>query len=167
MKQLIAALGVLVALVVGFPATSTAGGWVGVSLDAVPELRSGEAVDVGFTVLRHGVTPESSDDLSVVLTDARGEVHRFEATQQGAAGHHVTTIDVPIAGSYTWKVTGAFVAADLGRVEVSAAGSGGGVGWSWDVAQWGSLALAVALGGLAGRDALRQRRPNPADAVAA
>lgn len=167
MKQLIAALGILVALVIGVPATSTAGGWVVVSLDAVPELRSGDSVDVGFTVLRHGVTPESSGDLAVVLTDSNGGVHRFDAVQQGAVGHHVATIDVPTAGDYRWRVTGEVVDADLGVIEVIASAAGGGATWPWDATQWGSLALAVALGGMAGRDVLRGRRQRTTNPAAA
>lgn len=166
MKQLIAALGVLLALVIGIPATSSAGGWVVVSLDAAPQLRSGDTVDVGFTVLRHGVTPESSADLSVVLTDGRGDVHRFDAVQQGAVGHHVATIDVPSAGTYTWEVTGDFVNADLGHIEVAASKRAGATTWTWDATQWGSLALAVAMGGLAGRDVLRSRRQRTPAAAA-
>ena len=59
-------------LAVGVPATSSAGGWVVVSLDSMPAVHAGEDTEVGFTVLRHGVTPEASDDLAVVVTGRTG-----------------------------------------------------------------------------------------------
>jgi len=157
MKKLIAAIGVFVVALVAGPALSYAGGWVVVSLDAAPVFRAGEPVDVGFTVLRHGVTPETSDDLAIVLTDSTGAEHRFAAEPQGAVGHHVAAIDVPAAGGYTWRISGERVEFDLGGLEVTRPGSGGTT-WTWDFAQWGGLVLAVAMGGLAGRDVIRDRR---------
>ncbi len=157
MKKLIAALGVFVAALVVGPALSDAGGWVVVSLDAASVFRAGEPVDVGFTVLRQGVTPETSDDLAIVLTDSTGAEHRFAAEPQGAVGHHVAAIDVPAAGGYTWRISGERVEFDLGSIEVTRPGSGDTT-WTWNVAQWGGLVLAVAMGGLAGRDVIRNRR---------
>jgi len=165
MKRLVIALGVVAFFVLGAPATSNAGGWVVVSLDAAPVMRAGETVDVGFTVLRHGVTPETSDDLDVVLSDSSGTGHRFRAAPEGAVGHHVATITVPAAGSYTWEVTGEFVGADLGRLDVGESTSG--TTWTWGAMQWGSLTLAAAMAGLAGRDVLRSRRRPVAPPVAA
>jgi len=170
MKRLIAGLGILIALVAGAPNSSAAGGWVVVSLDTVPEWRAGDTIEVGFTVLRHGVTPETSDDLSVVLTDSRGAAYRFDAVPQGAVGHHVAAVAVPAAGSYTWEVTGEVVAAELGSIDVTEpadSAGGGGVAWPWDALQWGSLALAVGLGGLAGHDVVRNRRRHSAGVSAA
>jgi hypothetical protein len=166
MKKVIAACAVLVAFLLGAPAMSNAGGWVVVSVDATPEIHAGDQVDVGFTVLRHGVTPETNDDLEIVLTDSTGAEHRFAAVPQGAIGHHVATIEVSAAGSYSWRVTGQIVEADLGRIDVLGSDSGSGT-WRWDVAQWGSLTLAVAMGCLAGRDALRARRNRTHTTVAA
>lgn len=171
MKKLAAVLAVpaaVIAFVVGVPTTVSAGGWVVVSLDAAPEFREGEAVTVGFTVLRHGVTPENNDDLVVVLSGERGRVHRFDAVQEGALGHHVATIDVPDAGSYSWKVTGSFVDAELGAIEITGPmqAGGPGSGWVWNAVQWGSATVAIAMAGLAGRDVLRtRRRGTPATAA--
>jgi len=165
MKKLIAALGVFVAALVAGPALADAGGWVVVSLDAAPVFRAGEPVDVGFTVLRHGVTPETSDDLAIVLTDSTGAEHRFAAEPQGAVGHHVAAIDVPAAGGYTWRISGERVEFDLGSAAVLGPETPG-VTWPWDVAQWGALAVAVAMGGFAGRVTLTSRRNRMTSAAA-
>lgn len=157
MRKFIAALGALFAVVVCGPGTSSAGGWVVVSFDAAPLVHAGEPADVGFTVLRHGVTPETSPDLEIVLTDPSGTEHRFAAVPQGAVGHHVAAIDVPLAGGYTWRVIGEFVAVDLGSLEVDSSAAGGST-WTWDAVQWGGLTLAVALAGVAARDVIRDRR---------
>lgn len=166
MKKLMTALGVLAFLVLGAPPTSSAGGWVVVSLDSVPTISAGDRVDVGFTVLRHGVTPESSDDLEVVITDSKGAIQRFAAVPEGAVGHHLAAITVPAAGSYTWEVIGEVVAAELGRLEVGGSTSSGTT-WTWDAMQWGSLSLAAVMAGLAGRDVLRSRRRPDRSPVAA
>jgi hypothetical protein len=157
MKKLIAALGIVLGVVIAAPGASGAGGWVTVTLDSTPTFVAGDQVDVGFTVLRHGATPETNDDLEVVLTDERGEQHRFDAVPQGVVGHHVATIAVPAAGAYTWSVTGAVVGADLGPLTIGEESSGAST-WTWHAVQWGTLAFAAAMGALAGRDALRTRR---------
>jgi hypothetical protein len=159
MRKLLAFAAAVAALAVGLPSTSSAGGWVVVSLDSVPAVHAGEDTEVGFTVLRHGVTPESSDDLAVVVTGADGSALRFEAAQQGAVGHHVATITIPDAGAYTWKVTGQFVDAELGSLDVTPP-SGGSTTWTWTALQWGSAVLALAMAGLVVVDLRRahQRR---------
>ena len=87
----------LLALVVMFgPATpAAAGGWVVVSLDESPEIVAGEVTDVGFTVLRHGVTPETSDDLQVVVTAPDGTLHRFAARPDGAHAGRTPGLTTP------------------------------------------------------------------------
>ena len=137
-----------------------------VSLDSTPAVHAGDDTEIGFTVLRHGVTPESSDDIDIVLTGPDGTTHRFDAVQQGAVGHHVATITLPDEGDYRWHVTGQFVDADLGTLEVMAP-SGGGPTWTWDVVQWGSATLAVVMVGFAVlelRRAHRDRRTEPVPA---
>jgi hypothetical protein len=166
MRKLLALIAAAVGFAVAVPATTSAGGWTVVSLDSAPAVRAGDDVDIGFTVLRHGTTPENNDDLVVVVTGANGQVHRFPAHQQGALGHHVATINLPDRGSYDWKVEGRFVEADLGILDV-AAPPGGSTTWTWDVLQWGSAALALVLAGLAVvdfRQARRRRATEPAPA---
>jgi hypothetical protein len=157
MRKLLALLAVAAGFVVGVPSTSTAGGWVVVSLDELPAFHAGEDTEIGFTVLRHGVTPERADDLAVVVTGPSGSDHRFEAAQQGAAGHYVATVFLPDEGEHHWKVTGQFVDADLGTLDVTSR-SDGGPRLAWTVAQWGTASLAVVLAGLAAFDVRRTRR---------
>jgi hypothetical protein len=157
MKRIVSLLALAVAAVlgaVGHASPAGAGGWVAVSLDAVPTLEPGEPTDVGFTVLRHGVTPESSDDLVVTLVGEDGSTYEFAAQPDSVPGHHVVTIEVPSAGDYTWSVAGDFVMADLGTVE--AVSPPAGPSWVWDAAQWGGLAIAVVA--LAMAVAMRPRR---------
>jgi hypothetical protein len=54
-------------------------------------------------------------------------------------------------------VTGQFVDADLGTLDVTTP-SGNGPSWMWNVAQWGSASLAVGLAGFAALDYRRTRR---------
>jgi hypothetical protein len=157
MRKLLALLAVAAGFAVGMPTTSSAGGWVVVSLDEMPAVHAGEDTEVGFTVLRHGVTPERADDLAVVVTGPSGSSQRFEAAQRGAAGHYVATVTLPDEGEHFWKVTGQFVDADLGTLDVTSP-SGGGPSWAWNVAQWGAASLAVGLAGLAAFDVRRTRR---------
>jgi hypothetical protein len=166
MRKLLACIAAAVGFAFAVPATASAGGWTVVSLDSAPVVRAGDDVDIGFTVLRHGTTPENNDDLVVVVTGANGQVHRFPAHQQGALGHHVATINVPDRGSYDWKVEGQFVEADLGILDV-AAPSGGSTTWTWDVLQWGSATLALVLACLAVADFRRTRRRRATEPVPA
>jgi hypothetical protein len=158
MRKLIAAVAMLFGVVVASPGSAGAGGWVVVSLDEQPALVAGEPTDVGFTVLRHGVTPETNDDIMFVLTDARGARHEFAATPEGATGHHLVTIDVPSDGEYRLTVLGQFVDVDLGPITIGSASGGGTSTWRWDALQWGTASLAVVMAGLAGWDVMRSRR---------
>ena len=166
MRKLIAVVAVLLGIVAASPGTAGAGGWVVVSLDEQPELVAGKPTDVGFTVLRHGVTPESSEDLVFVLTDEGGARHEFTATPDGAVGHHVVTIDLPSDGGYRLTVSGEFVDVDLGSITVGSRSDGGASTWRWDVVQWGTASLALVLAGLAGWDVVRARRPERASVAA-
>jgi hypothetical protein len=137
-----------------------------VSLDEQPELIAGEPTDIGFTVLRHGVTPESNEDLVFVLTDQGGTRHEFTATPDGAVGHHVVTIDVPSDGTYRLTVLGQFVDVDLGPIAIGSGSDGSSNSWRWDAMQWGTASLALVLAGLAGWDVVRSRRPARASVAA-
>jgi hypothetical protein len=166
MRKLLALLAVAAGLAVGLPSTSSAGGWVVVSLDEMSAVHAGEETEIGFTALRHGTTPERADDLAIVVTGPTGSSHRFEAAQQGAPGHYVARVTLPEEGEHTWKVTGTFVDAELGSLDVTSP-SDGGPGWAWNVAQWGTASLAVGLAGLAALDARHTRRQRRAATAAA
>ncbi len=165
MRKLLALLAVAAGFAVGLPSTSSAGGWVVVSLDEMPAVNAGEDTEVGFTVLRHGVTPERSDDLAVVVTGPSGSHLHFEAAQRGAAGHYVATVTLPNEGEHSWKVTGQFVDAELGTLDVTSP-SDGGPSWAWNAFQWGTASLAVGLAGLAAFDVRRTRRHRRAASTA-
>ncbi|CAN5626976.1 hypothetical protein BH24ACT5_BH24ACT5_19430 [soil metagenome] len=143
----------------GAAAPVAAGAWAVVSLDEMPDLRAGQAVEIGFTVRRHGVTLENSEEfgeMTVVLAGPSGS-QRFEVEQEGSLGHHVAIIEVPDAGEYSWKVTGPFMDVELGRVAVAASGDGG-VSWLWTAVPIGGGLTAVGLAALAVSDGLRSRR---------
>lgn len=143
----------------GAAAPVAAGAWAVVSLDEMPDLRAGQAVEIGFTVRRHGVTLENSEEfgeMAVVVTGPSGS-QRFEVEQEGTLGHHVAIIEVPDAGEYSWKVTGPFMDAELGRVAVAGPRDGGG-SWVWTAVPIGGSITAVALAALAVIDGLRSRR---------
>lgn len=165
MRKLLAAVAVVLG-VVAVPGSTGAGGWVVVSLDEQPEFVAGEPTEIGFTVLRHGVTPESNDDVTFVLTDEQGIRLRFAAEPEGAVGHHVVTIDVPLAGEYHLSVLGMFVDVDLGSITIGSGAAGGSGAWRWDALQWGTASLALVMAGLAGWDVLRSRRPTTATIAA-
>ena len=59
MRKLLVALGLMAAVLLGASGSTSAGGWVVISLDATPTLRAGQPTQIGFTMLRHGVTLES------------------------------------------------------------------------------------------------------------
>ena len=158
MRKLIAAVAILFGVVAASPGSTGAGGWAVVSLDEQPELVAGDPTDIGFTVLRHGVTPESSEDVMFVLTDTHGARHQFTAVPEGAVGHHVVTVDVPSEGDYRLTVLGQFVEIDLGSLSVGSGSDGSSSTWRWDALQWGTASLALVLAGLAGWDVLRSRR---------
>ena len=100
MRKLFAALAILFGIVAVVAWVRRCRGWAVVSLDQQPELVAGDPTDIGFTLLRHGVTPESSEDVVFVLTGQDGTSHRFTAVPEGAVGHHVVTIDLPSDGDY-------------------------------------------------------------------
>jgi hypothetical protein len=166
MRRLIAAVAVVAGGLAAAPGSSHAGGWAVVSFDEQPELVAGEPSDVGFTLLRHGVTPESSEKVTFVLTDERGARHQFTAEAVGAIGHHVVTIDLPSSGDYGLTVLGEFIDIELGSLTVGSGSGGETSTLRWDALQWGTAALAVLMAALAGWDVLRPRRPAHASATA-
>ena len=158
MRKLIAVVAALLGMLAVSPGSAGAGGWVVISFDEQPALIAGEPTDIGFTVLRHGVRPETNEDVTFVFTDERGAHHEFTATPQGAVGHHVVTIDVPVEGEYDLTVFGQFVEVDLGPIAIGSEADGSSSTWRWDVLQWGMALLALGLAGLAGWDLMRSRR---------
>jgi hypothetical protein len=167
MRKLLVVVGTAIAALVVVPAATHAGGWGVVSFDATPVVTPGEPAELGFTFLRHGVTPESSDAITFVVDGTDG-TSRFTAVPDGPIGHHIVTIEMPRAGAYHWSVQGdSFIPIDLGTLDVDAPGTSG-TSWRWDALQWGGTGLAVVLAGLAAGATLRpRRRRSPDDSVPA
>ena len=59
------ALGLMTAVLLGASGSTSAGGWVVISLDATPTLRAGQPTQMRLTMLRHGVTLESEQPSSL------------------------------------------------------------------------------------------------------
>lgn len=148
---------------------AAAGGWAVVSFDSSPAVVAGEPSELGFTLLRHGLTPESSTDVTFVVTGSDGYRERFSAVPAGAPGHHVVTITVPTAGDYTWSAEGTFMPIALGRLSVAAErrSARGGASVGWEVVRWGGTGLAVLLAVAAAADASVTRRRRSAVSVSA
>ena len=161
------ATAVLTALVVvaGFGSPASAGGWAIGSIDAVPDAQAGHTVDVGFTILQHGVTPvDLADDVGVELVLADGTVEFFPATN-AAAGRYVSEVTFPSTpGEYSWSLRmGWFGTQEVGTLDVASASNGDDSGtWTWAMARRATLGLAGALAAVAAWDVFRARRKLPA-----
>ena len=87
-------------------ATAHAGGWVVITLDALPgHVRAGETINLGFMVRQHGKRP--IDDVSPALTATHtetGETVRAEARPAGPTGHFEVDVTFPAAGEWTWQI---------------------------------------------------------------
>lgn len=153
-------------VVVAGPGTSaSAGGWAVGSIDSIPEAAAGRTVDVGFTILQHGVTPvDLDDDVGVEIVLGDGTVQFFPATGAGETGRYIAAVTFPSApGEYSWNLRmGWFGAQELGRLDVAPVSHGGWSGvWTWSTAGWTASALAAVLAAVAVAciPGLRRRAP--------
>ena len=166
MRKLFVALGLMTAVLLGASGSTSAGGWVVISLDATPTLRAGEPTQIGFTMLRHGVTLESEQPggtpVQIVFTGPDGQRTTFDVEQSGSVGHHVATVTLPEAGTYTWEFVGPFMPVAEGSIDVPAGSGAVGVNAGespvWPIVQWSSAALAIGMALLAGSELVRSRR---------
>ena len=170
---------VVVTVGVGLSAgNALAGGWAMSSLDAAPAPVAGRALDVGFTIRQHGVTPVNPDDgkVGIEVRTASGSEQFFPATAKGPRGHYVARVRIDTPGASSWKVhQGWFGPQDLGRIDVArnATGVGTSSGAGSGAAYRGSLSLrlllpavGLALGAFAVADALAARRRRSRDLIA-
>lgn len=172
MKRLVLVLTMFAAWLVVSGSGASAGGWAVTSVDELPSPRAGGAVDVGFTVRQHGVTPANVDgDVGIEITGSSGESEFFPADPSGAPGHYVARVVFPTQGQFSWAVRqGWFGDQDLGTIEV--AGPAGGVdparpgAHRWPAAaRFGLPAVAVLLASVVVADlamSARRRRPGVA-----
>ncbi len=157
------AVTVLTFAALGFAAPAAAGGWAVTTLDPLATTPvAGEPFDVGFTILQHGRTPITMPGAAIIVTDGAGAETRFPATPSGAEGHHVATVEIPVAGSFTWAVD-AFGIQDLGPLHVATSAttsSGDGAASPWTGPLFVVAVVLAALGLVdLGRGTLARKRP--------
>lgn len=123
--RLCAALIALLALVT----PALAGGWAVVTLDALPpEMRAGQAINLGFMVRQHGVTPVDTSTWGEGLPNlfarnsATGATLQVAARKDGPVGHYVVNVTFPAAGSWDIEIIPPpFEGTKLGAFTVAAA----------------------------------------------
>lgn len=138
-----------------------AGGWAVTTLDALPAVRAGETVAVGFVIRQHGVTPVALDDVRVEVRSPSGQVRAFDAARDGAVGHYVAEITFPETGDVRWSVIqGWFGPQELGTLSVGdAATSAGATRPAWPDAVRVALPVLAAIAALVAiLDAFRSHR---------
>ena len=83
-----------------------AGGWAVITLDRLPEgIKVNQAVEIGFMLRGHGVTPVTAEGLSV---DARhpesGAELSVPARSEGVEGHYLASLSFPQPGLWEWGI---------------------------------------------------------------
>jgi hypothetical protein len=109
-------------LAVWLASAALAGGWAVSTLDPLPPPRSGEPIDVGFSIRQHGVHLVAPEGLvAIAVTTSEGVTTVFPARAQELPGRFVATVTFPVAGTYRWEVRqGWFPSQDLGPITVAA-----------------------------------------------
>src|SRR5690606_38139318 len=74
--------------------------------DELPgEIVAGEPLEIGFTVLQHGMTPLGGLSPSIGAQLAGGgKTVLFTAKEQGEVGHYVATLTFPVDGQWSWTI---------------------------------------------------------------
>lgn len=118
--RVIACLFAAVVCALGIGSAASAGGWVISTLDELPNPIAGEPIQVGFTILGHGITPiDISEGVGVTITFTDGTTDYFPAAGDGIPGHYVAQVEFPSVGQYQWSIRqGGFGDHDLGRIDV-------------------------------------------------
>jgi hypothetical protein len=98
-------VGLVVAL--GLPVVASAGGWLVMTLDALPagDTRAGEELSIGFMVRQHGQQPIAG--VGPVLTFVHresGQRVSIKAADEGATGHYVARFTPDRAGAWEWSI---------------------------------------------------------------
>jgi LPXTG-motif cell wall-anchored protein len=102
MTRRIAAFPLAMAAALLLVSTAVAGGWATATLDpGTNGPRAGTPTTIGFVVLQHGVTPNSSLAVVVHAASAGGGSISANAIAQGAKGHYVATLTFPTEGAWT------------------------------------------------------------------
>ena len=95
----------LVGLLIMMPVLG--GGWAVVTLDHLPEnVTAGEAVEIGFMLRGHGVTPVTTDGLSVEARHLEsGEKLSVPARSGEGEGHYLALLSFPRSGTWEWGIS--------------------------------------------------------------
>lgn len=104
-RRVILLIGMLMLLL---PAASAlAGGWVVISLDALPgKIHAGESLQVSFMVRQHGRTPIHSVEPMLTATNAEtGQRIQVKAEPAKEVGRFLATVDFPSAGVWEWSIS--------------------------------------------------------------
>ncbi|BAN04226.1 hypothetical protein YM304_39120 [Ilumatobacter coccineus YM16-304] len=163
--RLTATLATVITLLICVSAPASAGGWAVGSLDAVPAPSAGETVEIGFTILQHGVTPaDLADDVGIEIIGTDGMVSYFAAEQDDTVGHYTASVTFPTtAGEYEWNIRmGWFGPQELGSLNIAPDNDSTTITTAWPTVRWIMVALIVALGAVAVSSLAMSRRNTPA-----
>ena len=107
-RKLLIAFMVLIALL-ALAAPAFAGGWVVVTLDALPgDVRLGETVPLSFVARQHGQTPADFLEPTLVARNLdTGETLRATAEKAEGAGRYAASLTFPSEGQWTVTITAA------------------------------------------------------------
>jgi len=88
-------------------AIAMAGGWVVITLDAIPgQIRASEVVEISFMVRQHGQTPiHSVEPLLAATNTETGEQIQVQAQPAPELGRFVALVDFPSAGEWDWSIS--------------------------------------------------------------
>jgi hypothetical protein len=147
MRKIMSAVVVVIAVSIVNNGAAHAGGWAVVALDPSPGVPvEGQPFTVGFTILQHGVSPYTTPNAAVVVTDAAGRSERFAAKPDGAPGHHVAIVTFSAPGTHRWAITPDWFAPQpLGDIEVTPASGAASVSTTREAAPTTSVTAPTPL----------------------
>ncbi len=159
--RLAAAVAASFTMLIGFSAPTTAGGWAVGSLDAIPQSTAGETVEIGFTILQHGVTPaDLADDVGIEIVGADGTINYFAGEQDETIGHYNASVTFPsTAGEYEWNIRmGWFGPQQLGSLNVASGNHPATTTTIWPTVRWAMVTLTAVLAAVAVSNLAASRR---------
>jgi mono/diheme cytochrome c family protein len=106
LKIIIAAICALF-IVLSLMIPAIGGGWAVVTLDRLPDqVIAGEPVSIGFMLRGHGVTPVTTDGLSIEANHLEsGERFSVSAVSGDSEGHYTAVLTFPRSGVWEWGVS--------------------------------------------------------------
>lgn len=123
MARIFRSLGVAVVASLWLAAPAGAGGWAVTTLDPLPtSFEAGATYVIGYTIRQHGERP--INDAQPRISIRSGSVQpwqHFDGQPTGAAGHYVSEVRFPAAGTWDWQVDQRpFAPQKLGQITVVA-----------------------------------------------